>query len=103
MSLLRERPVALPKDAALVELRPDFLAFETRECLLPGTVVVFNLVMEDHPLPLRVEVGACLVVGKDRRGYRFVCQASLEGLTSTDQHLIQLFIKKGRGEPRLVR
>src|SRR5215510_711800 len=93
-------PVPLPKDAELAELRPDSLAFETRECLLPGTVVVFNLVMEGHALPLRIEVGACLVVGKDRSGYTFVCQAPLEGLTSTDRHIIELFIKKGRGEPR---
>ena len=32
-----------------------------------------------------------------------VAHVSLEGLTSTDHHLISLFIKKGRGEPQLTR
>jgi hypothetical protein len=93
----------LPKDATLVDLRPDVLRFETRTCLVPGTVVVFNLVMEGHALPLRVAIALTEVVDKDRWGYRYVSQVSLEGLTSTDQHLISLFIKKGRGEPRLTR
>ena len=91
----------LPKDAALAALRPDTLSFATRTCLLPGTVVVFNLVMEGHALPLRVEIGRTEVVGKDRRGYSYVSYVSLEGITSTDRHLIELFIKKGRGEPDL--
>ena len=31
--------VPLPRDASLVELRPDRLTFQTRECVLPGTPV----------------------------------------------------------------
>jgi hypothetical protein len=93
----------LPKDATLVDLRPELLRFETRTCLLPGTVIVFNLVMEGHALPLRVEIAVTEVVDKDRWGYRYVSHVSLEGLTSTDQHLISLFIKKGQGEPKLTR
>lgn len=93
----------LPKDAALVDLRPGALRFETRECLLPGTILVFNLVMEGHALPLRVMIASTEVIDKDRSGYRYVSQVSLEGLTSTDHHLIALFIKKGRGEPKLAR
>jgi hypothetical protein len=93
--------VALPRDAALVELRPDSLAFETYQCLLPGTEVVFNLVLEGHALPLRVPIARTEVVDRDRRGYRYVSYFTLDHLTSTDRQLVDLFIKKGRGEPEL--
>jgi hypothetical protein len=95
--------IPLPKDAALVELRPETLSFGTRECLLPGTVVVFNLVMENHALPLRLVVTRTEVVDKDRRGFQYVSYVSLDDTTSTDRHIIELFIKKGRGEPKLTR
>jgi hypothetical protein len=97
-----ERPVPLPKDASLAALRPESLSFASRTCLLPGTVVVFNIVMEGHALPLRLAVERTEVVAKDLRGYHYVSYVSLESLASTDRHLIELFIKKGRGEPRLV-
>ena len=97
-----DRVVRLPKDAALAELRPDSLSFETYHCLLPGTRVVFNLVMEGHALPLRVEISRTEVVAKDRRGHRYLSYIALDGLSSTDRQLIELFIKKGRGEPELA-
>jgi hypothetical protein len=97
------RAIPLPKDAALVDLRPDTLRFGTRECLLPGTVVVFNLVMEGHSLPLRLEVLRTEVVEKDRRGYHYESSVSLADTTSTDRQIIELFIKKGRGEPTITR
>jgi hypothetical protein len=101
VSLGLDSLVPLPKDATLVELRPDVLVFRTRECLLPGTVVGFSLVMEGHPLPLRLPAEACLVVEKSRSGYVFHSRFSLAGLPEADRHLITLFITKGRGEPRL--
>jgi hypothetical protein len=97
-----DRDVPLPKDAALVSLMPDSLSFATHQCFLPGTIIVLNLVMEGHALPLRVAVGWTEVVDKDRRGYLYVSHISLQGLTSTDRQLIELFIKKGRGEPQLT-
>jgi hypothetical protein len=97
------KAIPLPKDAALVDLRPESLSFESRTCLLPGTLVAFNLVMEGHALPLRVPIARTEVVDKDRIGFRYVSHVWLETLTSTDQHLITLFIKKGRGEPELTR
>ena len=95
--------VPLPKDATLEHLRPELLAFGTRECLLPGTIVVFNLLMEGHALPLRLEILRTEVIDRDLRGYRYLSYVSLESTTSTDRHLIELFIKKGRGEPRITR
>ena len=56
--------VALPKDAALVELRPESLTFQTRECVLPGTRLAFALVMEGRLLPLEAPAEACLVVDR---------------------------------------
>jgi hypothetical protein len=97
-----EKVVPLPKDATLAELRPDSLSFETYQCLLPGTRVVFNLVMEGHALPLRVDIVRTEVVGKDRRGFRYISYIPLDGLPGTDRALIELFIKKGRGEPELA-
>jgi hypothetical protein len=92
---------ALPKDAALVELRADALFFETRKCLLPGTVVAFNLVMEGRALFLTGSTDQCLVVDKDRRGYRYCSRVPLSRLAEPDRQLIALFIAKGRGEPRI--
>lgn len=101
MSLGLDKVVPLPKDATLVELRPDVLVFRTRECLLPGTVVGFSLVMEGHPLPLHLPAEACLVVEKNRSGYVFHSRFSLDTVSEGDRHLITLFITKGRGEPTL--
>jgi hypothetical protein len=94
--------VPLPKDAILVELRPDLLVFETRECLLQGTQVSFDLVMEGRSLPLEATLAECLVVAKDRRGYLFRSRVPLSQLTAGDQNIIALFIAKGRGAPRLL-
>ena len=97
-----QKPNPLPKDAILVELRPDVLAFETRHLLLPGAAVALELVMEGRPLPLDVEVGQCLVVDKDRKGYLYRARVFLAQLSDADKHLIELFIAKGRGAPRLL-
>jgi hypothetical protein len=94
--------VSLPKDAELVELRSDLLSFRTRECVLPGTVVRFSLVMEGQRLPLEAMAQACLVVEKRRGGYVFDCQLSLVSLPEPDRHIITLFIEKGRGSPGLL-
>ncbi len=95
-------PLPLPKDAILVELRPDVLAFETRSCILPGTQVAFDLVMEGRALPLEIAVGECLVVTKDRRGYVYHSRVFLNQLSDPDRNIIALFIAKGRGAPRLL-
>lgn len=92
----------LPRDAALVELRPEALTFASRRALLPGTAVSFTLVMEGQPLPLEAEVAACLVVAKDRKGLLFHVRLTLEGLARSDRRLIELFIGKGRGAPALA-
>ena len=89
--------VSLPKDAVFVELQPETLTFETRDCLLPGTQVAFSLVMERQPLPLQAPVAECLVVDKDRNGYLYQARVSLLGLQGSDRQLIALFILKGRG------
>ena len=94
--------VPLPKDAALVELRPESLTFQTRECLLPGTLVAFGLVMEGRLLPLEAPAEACLVVDRDRTGYLFHSRLSLRGLSEPDRSLVALFIAKGRGRPGLA-
>ncbi len=93
---------ALPPDARLLELRPDVLVFETRACLLPGTLVAFSLILEGQGLRLQVPVEALLVVDRDKGGYLFNCRLALGGLGTADQHLIGLFIGKGRGSPGLV-
>lgn len=95
------RPVDLPRDGTFVELRPEALTFETRQCLLPGTPVRFRLLMEGQPLNLEAQVGACLVMDKDRTGYLYHVRLALEGLAEPDRHLIALFIAKGRGHPAL--
>jgi hypothetical protein len=89
--------VALPKDSLFVELQPEILTFETRECLLPGTQVAFGLVLEGHSLPLQAPVAECLVVDKDKAGFLYNARVSLAGLRGADRQLIALFILKGRG------
>ena len=93
--------VALPADGSFVELRPDALTFQTRQCLLPGTRVRFQLVMEGRPLALQAPVGACMVMEKERSGYVFHVRLSLDSLAEADRHLVALFIAKGRGQPGL--
>lgn len=92
----------LPKDARIVELRAGLLTLETRECLLPGTRLGFDLRMEERPLPLEVDVGECLVMLKDRRGYLYHARIFLSQLAEADRQIIQLFINKGRGAPTLA-
>jgi hypothetical protein len=94
--------VQLPRDAVLVELRPEALTFATREVLLPGTVVSFGLVMEGRSLPLAAAVTTCLVVGQDRKGLLYHSRLSLDDLSEPDRRLIGLFIAKGRGAPELA-
>ena len=94
--------LGLPKDGILVELRHDALTFETRSCLLPGTVVRFRLLMENKPLELKAHVDACLVMDKDRNGYLYHVRLALDRLAEADRHLIALFIAKGRGHPGLA-
>jgi hypothetical protein len=93
--------VSLPQDAILIELRPEALTFETRTCLLPGTVVSFTLVMEGRPLTLHAPVGACFVTDKDRLGYVYRPRVALDQVSAADQRVVALFIEKGRGEPGL--
>lgn len=93
--------VGLPRDGIFVELRSEALTFETRQCLLPGTVVRFRLVMEGKPLALNAPVGACLVMDKDRAGYLYHVRLALDALAEPDRHLVALFIEKGRGHPGL--
>jgi hypothetical protein len=93
--------VSLPKDAILIELRPETLTFETRVCLLPGTVVSFTLVMEGRPLTLHAPVDACFVTDKDRAGYVYQPRVTLGEVGAADHRVVALFIEKGRGEPGL--
>jgi len=95
--------VPLPKDAILVELRPEAVTFETRKCLLPGTLVSMSLVMEGQALPVELPTADCLVVDKDRLGYIYRSRVPLDGLAEGDRDLIRLFIAKGRGAPELTR
>ena len=94
-------PPALPKDARLVELRPDALTLETRQCLLPGSLIAFHLVLEGQPLALTLPVSECLVVARDRRGYFYHLRLPLAEVRESDRSLIALFINKGRGEPEI--
>ena len=96
------RAAPLPKDAVLVELKPESLTFQTRKCLLPGTRVAFGLVMEGRSLPLVAPAEACLVVDRDRAGYVFQSRLSLAALADPDRSLIALFIAKGRGSPAIA-
>ena len=92
----------LPKDAVLVELRADRLSFSTRECLLPGTMLAFDLIMEGRPLPLAVTTSACLIIAKDRKGLVYHTQIRLDQISEGDRQLITLFISKGRGAAELA-
>ena len=92
----------LPKDATLVELRPESLTFRTRDCVLPRTPVEFVLRLEGRPLALEAPVDACLVVEKDRSGYVFHCRLDLLALPGSDRQILALFISKGRGSPGLA-
>jgi len=91
----------LPKDATLVELRPEALTFRTRQGLLPGTTVDLVLRLEGQPLALRAPLEACTVAEKDRSGYAFHCRLDLTALPGPDLHILGLFISKGRGSPVL--
>jgi hypothetical protein len=91
----------LPKDATLVELRPETLTFRSREGLLRGTLVDLVLRLEGQPLALRAPVEYCLVAEKDRSGYVFHCRLDLSALPGPDLHILGLFISKGRGSPVL--
>jgi hypothetical protein len=91
----------LPRDAALVELRADALTFRTRECVLPGAVVPFQLLLEGRPLHLSAPVEACLVMDRDKAGYVFHVRLALSALAEADRQLVALFILKGRGSPGL--
>ena len=92
----------LPRDATLVELRPEALTFRTREGLLPGTAVDLVLRLEGQPLALQAPVAGCTVAEKDRTGYVFHCRLDLTALPGPDLHIIGLFISKGRGSPGLA-
>jgi hypothetical protein len=94
--------VPLPKDSLFVELQPEILTFETRDCLLPGTQVAFSLVLEGHSLPLQAPVAECLVVDKDKAGFLYQVRVSLATLPGSDRQLIALFILKGRGSVGLI-
>jgi hypothetical protein len=85
----------------LASLRPDKVAIESREAVLPGIEVAFRLVLEGNSLRVSAPVHACLVVGKDRRGYVFHMEIPLDSLGSAERQIIALFISKGRGEPHL--
>ena len=91
----------LPKDATLVELRPDTLTFRTREGLLPGTAVSLIMRLEGQPLAILAPVEGCVVAEKERSGYVFHCRLDLRALPGPDRHIIGLFISKGRGSPVL--
>lgn len=94
--------VPLPHDARLVELRPEYLALATRECLLPGTVVALRLRLEGQPLPLALPVEACLVVAREKAGYLYHLRLAISALSEADRQLVSLFIFKGRGAPELL-
>src|SRR5260221_277959 len=72
-------------------------------CRVVGSGRRWCIVLTESGISAVMDICATEVVDKDRSGYRYVSHVSLEGLTSTDRHLISLFIKKGRGAPRLTR
>lgn len=94
--------VALPADARLVELRPEFLTVATRKCHLPGTRVALRLALEGQPWALEPPVEACLVVARDRAGFTYHLRLDLAALSDADRQLVSLFIFKGRGAPELL-
>jgi hypothetical protein len=85
----------------LVALQAETLTFRTRECLLPGTVVGFTLVLEGRPLALSAPVAACLVMARDRTGFTYHVQCDLTAMPGADRQIVTLFITKGRGSPQL--
>ena len=91
----------LPKDATLVELRPDTLTFRSREGFLRGTVVDLVVRLEGQPLALQAPVVGCTVAEKDRSGYVFHCRLDLSALPGLDLHILGLFISKGQDSPVL--
>jgi hypothetical protein len=91
----------LPKDATLVELRPDTLTFRSREGFLRGTVIDLVLRLEGQPLALQAPVDSCIVAEKERSSYVFHCRLDLTALPGPDLHILGLFISKGRGSPVL--
>jgi len=91
----------LPKDATLVELRPETLTFRTREGLLPGTRVSLVMRLEGQPLAIEAPVEVCFVAEKERSSYVFHCRLDLRALPGSDLFIIGLFISKGRGSPVL--
>jgi hypothetical protein len=91
----------LPKDAALVELRPETLTFRTREGLLPRTWVSLVVRLEGQPLAIEAPVEVCFVAEKERSNYVFHCRLDLSALPGPDLHILGLFISKGRGSPVL--
>ena len=92
----------LPRDAALVELRPDVLTFRTRECILPDSVVAFALGLEGQPLELEAPVSVCLVMERDRSGFTYHIECDLTVLPNVDRQILALFIAKGKGAPELL-
>ena len=91
----------LPKDATLVELRPDVLTFRTREKLLPRTQISLVMRLEGQPLAIEAPVEVCFVAEKERSSYVFHCRLDLRALPGSDLFIIGLFISKGRGSPVL--
>lgn len=102
LSAVRDEWADLPKDASVARLSPDRIVFKTRECVLPGTEIGFQLLLERNLLPLRAVVEACLVVARQGRGYVFHLDVPLTRLTSAERRILTLFIAKGRGSARLV-
>jgi hypothetical protein len=93
--------VPLPKDAELVELRPDWLTFRSRKRVPPGARVDFALVMEGRPWPLQA-TAVSSTAQKEGTEHVYLTRLSLEDLPDGDRHLIGLFIEKGRGSPGLA-
>jgi hypothetical protein len=93
--------LSLPSDAALVGLTTGTMTFRTRECLLPGTMVSFTLVLEGRALTLAAPVGACLVMARDKAGFTYHVLCDLNAMPSGDRQLVALFVTKGRGSPQL--
>lgn len=85
----------------LVGLTSGTMTFRTSECLLPGTVVSFALLLEGRALALAAPVAACLVVARDRAGFTYHVQCDLDAMPGADRQIVALFIAKGRGSPQL--
>jgi hypothetical protein len=96
------RPAGLPADAAFVELRPDWLTFETQQRLLPGTRVRLRLLMEGRPLLLELPADTCQFVSQPRGPNRYHVRLSFRELSEADRKIVALFITKGRGSPQIA-